>query len=466
MIKMNWDTLLSSDRFCASKYEETDFDARSEYQRDIDRIVFCSAFRRLQDKTQVMPMPQSDFVRSRLTHSIEVASIGRSLGNLVGKYVIDKEELDAITKDDFGNIVAAACLAHDIGNPPFGHTGEKAIGKFFNIFFQQNKDIANKLSTAERNDFLEFEGNAQGLRILSNDHPSNRPGGLRLTYATLGAFCKYPKGSVETDFNELGLQESDRKSQSKYGFFQEERIAFNTIANTLKLLPLSKAECDNSSWCRHPLSFLMEAADTLTYSIIDFEDGHKLGFITTQDAEDILYPIVERTTDSRCNKEDWRQIKDASERIGALRSKALNSMIYECFILFRDNYSKIISGSFDKELPDYIPSAADLDKIKKMSRNKYYNHSSVIDIELAGFEVLGGLLKLFTDCIIEFEQKGKIKDAQNIRILLKMSQQFSEPILSKEVSVYKKLLICTDFISRMTDGYAMKLFKKLKGIEL
>lgn len=473
MDQLDWKKLLSPKRLNADVVQETDFDARSEYQRDIDRIVFCSAFRRLQDKTQVMPLPQSDYVRSRLTHSLEVASIGRSLGNLVGKFIIEKEALENVTKDDFGNIVVAACLAHDIGNPPFGHTGEKAIGKFFERFFEdeKNEPIVSQLTDEQKSDFLKFEGNAAGLRILANDHSSGRLGGLKLTYSTLGAYSKYPTGSKNTEFNELGKATEGRKSQSKFGFFQEEREVFSKIADELGLIKLAESK-KNPAWCRHPLSFLLEAADSLTYLIIDFEDAHKLGYINSIEAEEILYSIVKRTTDSRCNIDDWKSIENKDERIGALRAKALNSLIYECFSEFKDKYNDIMTGRFDKELPDCIQSTSDLDRIKQLCINSYFGHSSVIDIELAGFEVLGGLLDCFTGIIIEFEEKRRkgekleIKDARNKRLLLKMTSQFAEPLKSPEVSVYKKLLICADFVSRMTDGYAMKLYKKLKGIEL
>ena len=463
---MNWIKLLSKERINSSSHDTTDFDARSEFQRDMDRIIFSSAFRRLQDKTQVMPLPQSDYVRSRLTHSMEVASIGRSLGKVVGKYVIDREKLaaDIATEEDFGNIVVAACLAHDIGNPPFGQSGEKAIGKFFNGFFKNNPDVTSTLSKAQLRDLVHFEGNAAGFRILANDHPSGRSGGYRLTVATIGAFSKYPKGSLVTTYNELGSCVNERKSQSKFGFFQEEANTFEGIAEKLELLSINQGI--EKAWVRHPLAFLMEAADSLTYSIIDFEDAHKLKYIDTSKAEELLYAIVKRTPDKRCNTEDWRTINEPSERIGALRAKALNSLIFECRTLFIDNYDSILEGKFDKELPDAIPSSNDLNEIKKVSRENFYNHSTVIDIELAGFDVLGGLLDSFVQIAIEIHTNGEIRDPRNTRLLQKMSQQFSSALIKEDASLYQRLLICTDFVSRMTDGFAMKLYKKIKGIEL
>ncbi|MGN6566863.1 MAG: dGTP triphosphohydrolase [Flavipsychrobacter sp.] len=456
MQRLDWNRLLLKDRLFAAKHKASDdFDVRTEYQRDIDRILFSTAFRRLQDKTQVLPFPGSDFVHTRLTHSLEVSSIGRSLGKLVGNFVINKGEINdaTIAPDDFGNIVVAACLAHDIGNPPFGHTGEKAIGKAY-----KKEKISSKLNPLEAGDLINFEGNAAGFRILTNDHASAIPGGLKLTYATLGAYSKYPCASIKPKLNTLG-NHGKRKSLSKFGYFQQEKDIFKKVANELGLIHLS-LDSENGAWCRHPLAFIVEAADTFTYRIVDLEDAHKMNFICTKKTEDLLFEIVKRSADPRCDLNDWKSIKDPNERIGALRSKALNSLIHEAFIVFKDNYEDIMTAKFDKEIPDIVPSQPYLETIENETKQHFFRHSLVIDVELAGFEVLGGLIGQFVDAL------KNPNDIQSKRLLLKLSDQFKDEIALPTTSYYKKLLLISDFVSRMTDSYALDLFRKLKGIEL
>jgi len=471
-IKLDWINLLSKNRLHAKSHDDnTDYDARNEYQRDIDRIIFSTAFRRLQDKTQVMPMPDSDFVRSRLTHSLEVASLGRSMGKLIGKFVVEKENLDKkhYSPDDFGNIVAAACLAHDIGNPPYGHSGEKAIGEFFNKFLNDplNDEILKDLSDSQKLDLIKFEGNACGLRVLANNHPSGVKGGLRLTFAVLGTFIKYPKGSEDINENEeilkfnfkgKNIKNEKRKSQSKFGYFNEESVVFKNIIDELKLIPIAKKGEAITSYCRHPLAFIMEAADSVAYHIMDFEDGHKMNFIPTQIVQKHLFNIIKNSTDERCVKDDWQKIKNKDEKIGALRSKALNQLIYECVQAFKENYKQIMTGEFDQELVDIIPASDILRKIKdEHTIENYYRHSSVIDNELAGYEVLGSLLALFVSAIPD-PNSDKSK-----KILLKMPTHFSKIIKDKKAPIYLKLLTCADHVARMTDGYALSQYQKFYG---
>lgn len=466
MNRMNWSQLLCDERLFATKYtENAEYDVRTEFQRDVDRILFSSAFRRLQDKTQVMPFPGSDFVHTRLTHSLEVSSVGRSLGKLVGNHIINKlQELDSgkYTVDDFGNIVVAACLAHDIGNPPFGHSGEKAIGKAFKSQIRKIQDLYPELLDSNKhslNDFIEFEGNAAGFRILTNDHPSGIDGGLKLTHATLAAFTKYPCSSnVDRKFNDIGKSVDKRKSHSKYGFFDREKEIFRIVAEKTGLILLTE-DSSNNSWCRHPLAFIVEAADTFTYKIIDLEDAHKMGCISTDVAADLLMRIVNNTTDARCDKEDWKNIKTADEQIGALRSKALNVLIHEAFTVFKDRYEDIMSGRFDLEIPDCVTSKDILKEISKTTRNKFFRHSSVIDVELAGFEVFKGLVEMFVNALLY------PKDPQSEKLFLKLPIYLSEAI-EKESSFYNKLLYTSDYLSRMTDSFAIDFYRKLKGIEL
>lgn len=457
MSVMDWSKLMTTKRLRALTFENDDYDARSEFQRDIDRIIFSSSFRRLQDKTQVFPLPVNDFVHTRLTHSLEVASVGRSLGKLVGKYLIDQKKIDSekFSSDDFGSVVAASCLAHDIGNPPFGHSGEKAIGSFFKN--DKSQSITKGFTPEQLEDLRSFEGNAAGFRMLTNDHPSKVEGGLRLTFATLGAFSKYPKGSTEINYNDLGKAVPLRKSQSKFGFFQTESNLFEEVASECGLISLNSPS-SQKSWCRHPLAFLMEAADTICYYIIDLEDGHKIKIISSEEVEDLLFPIIDKSPDTRCDKNDWRKIKHVDERVGALRSKAINTLAYEAFEKWKENYNGIMNGRFDSELPDIIHSHDLLNDIKEVSQEKLYNHINVVEVELAGFRILGGLLEMFLGAV----QNPK-KDF-NKKFLKVLPKQFQLEV--GETDTYKQAMKICDYLSRMTDSYAVDIYRKLSGIEL
>ncbi len=456
---MKWSKLMTDRRLKAKTYDNLDFDARNEFQRDIDRIVFSSAFRRLQDKTQVFPLPINDFVHTRLTHSLEVASVGRSLGKLVGSYIVKQGETSdtTLTSDDFGNVVAAACYAHDIGNPPFGHSGEKAIGTYF--ISEKGKEIIKDLTPSQKKDLEQFEGNAAGFRILTNDHPSKIEGGLRLTYATLGAFSKYPTASVKPKYNELGLSFTKRKSHSKFGYFQSESSIMQEVANECGLIQLSSKESDTTSWCRHPLTFLMEAADTICYYIIDLEDGHKIKIMDTEEVEDLLFSIVNESPDTRCDKNDWKSIKHTDERIGALRAKAINTLVYESYSVFKENYEAMMTGNFDTEIPDIIHSSKHLEKIKDKSIENLYNHINVVEVELAGYKVLGGLVDIFLGAVLNPKQ------TPNNKLLKLLPKQFQLDN-SDDNDIYMKAMKVCDYVSRMTDSHAIDLYRKLMGIEL
>lgn len=457
--RMEWNKLMTDKRLKAETYENLDFDARNEFQRDTDRIVFSSSFRRLQDKTQVFPLPINDFVHTRLTHSLEVASVGRSLGKLVGSFIVNKGETagTSLTSDDFGNVVSAACYSHDIGNPPFGHSGEKAIGTYFTS--EKGKEIIKSLSLSQKFDLEMFEGNAAGFRILTNDHPSMIEGGLRLTYATLGAFSKYPTSSVKPKYNELGISVSKRKSHSKFGYFQSESAIMEEVANECGLIQLSASDSETKSWCRHPLTFLMEAADTICYYIIDLEDGHKIKIISTEEAEELLFAIVNESPDTRCDKNDWRSISHPDERIGALRAKAINTLAYESYSTFKENYEAMMMGTFDKEIPDIIHSNKHLEKIKEKSIEHLYNHLNVVEVELAGYKVLGGLVDIFLGAVLNPKQ------IPNNKLLKILPKQFQIDNLAEEDIYLKAMKVC-DYVSRMTDSHAIDLYRKLMGIEL
>ena len=454
---MNWEQLLNSRRLGDERENYDIFEHRSAFQRDFDRIIFSSAFRRMQDKTQVFPVPENDFVHNRLTHSIEVSSVGRTLGNLVGQYVLKLEpELEKLgnSMHMFGDIVAAASLAHDVGNPPFGHSGESAIGDYF----QNNKDLKEQyqLNEQEWNDLIKYEGNAHGFRLLTNHHPDEIKGGLRLTYATLGCFSKYPRASIVGD--EYLLEANvKRTSSKKFSYFQSEKELFEKVANTLGLRKLTKEHPDHRAWARHPLVFMVEAADNICYRIIDLEDGYKLGYLKFHEMEELLLPLLERSFDAKDALEKYQNIKDLGEKIGYLRAKSINVLIYESMEVFKENYAEIMSGDFDQEITDIIRSADLVEGPIKKANIYLYNRKPVIEIEVAGYQVISGLLEKFMAVQLH-PNNGMNKKMKQL-----LPEQFH---VSDKDSNYEKIMKAVDFVARMTDSYALNLYRRLSGHSL
>jgi dGTPase len=454
---MNWEQLLNSSRLGDNRKDYDVFAHRSAFQRDYDRIIFSSAFRRMQDKTQVFPVPKNDFVHNRLTHSIEVSSVGRTLGNLVGQYVLKLQpELEELgnSMHMFGDIVAAASLAHDVGNPPFGHSGESAIGNYF----LQNKELKEKykLNAQEWNDLIKYEGNAHGFRLLTNHHPDEIKGGLRLSYATLGCFSKYPRASV-VDKKYLLDPNINRTSSKKFSYFQSEKDLFENVADTLGLRKLSKEHPEQRAWARHPLVFMVEAADNICYRIIDLEDGYKLGYLKFHEMEELLLPLLERSFDAEEALEKYQQINDYGEKIGYLRAKSINVLIYESIEVFKENYTDIMSGDFDQEITDIIRSADLVEGPIKKANIYLYNRKPVIEIEVAGYQVISGLLEKFMDVQL-YPDKGMNK---------KMKQLLPEQFHADDSdSNYEKIMKAVDFVARMTDSYALNLYRRLSGHSL
>lgn len=452
---MNWNTLINSHRLGDTRKNYDDFTHRSAFQRDFDRIIFSSAFRRMQDKTQVFPVPESDFVHNRLTHSLEVAMVGRSLGNIAGQFILNKEtELQNYhSMNMFGDIVAAAALAHDLGNPPFGHSGESAIGDYF----QKNEFLKNdfQISDLQWNDLLKYEGNAQGFRLLTNHHPGEVKGGMRLTYSTLACFAKYPRPSV-VDNSSLIDSNKKRTSAKKFSFFTSEAATFSDVAlhTGLKNLSIDDKE---KVWARHPLAFLVEAADNICYRIIDLEDGFKLGFLTIKSMEDLLIPLLLKADDGETAISKYNAMSDLGEKVGYLRAKAINVLVFEVMEVFKQNYSQIMSGDFDIELTDLIDSVDILEGDIKRSNIYLYNRKPVIEIELAGYQVIYGLLERFM----------KIHTEPNHIISKKMAAIIPPQFISKDnESGYCKIMKIVDYIARMTDSYALHLYRRLSGQSL
>ncbi|MEJ7807986.1 MAG: dGTP triphosphohydrolase, partial [Telluria sp.] len=339
--------------------------------------------RRMQDKTQVFPLAESDYVRTRLTHSIEVASVGRSLGTLCGEFILAKGQVPGMVSQDFGSIVAAACLAHDIGNPPFGHSGEDAIQSWF---ASEGGKYLEALSAPEQRDLLKFEGNAQGFRLVTRLQSSVNRGGFQLTYAVLAAYAKYPRGSYLPDPTRGYV------SEKKFGFYTHDAGNFLAVAKGTGLV--KKA---NGTFARHPLAFLMEAADDICYSIVDLEDGYRLSRVTFEKAHALLWPIAFPTAPEAGSSYD--AIDDNEGRIEYLRARSIGNLIRAAVEVFKENYAAIMAGTFERDLVSQCAFAADLKKISTLSVADIYTSPTVLQIESAGFEILGGLLGKFVPAL-------------------------------------------------------------------
>lgn len=441
---MNWKKLLSAKRWGnEDRFAGNEKEARSEFQRDYDRIIFSSPFRRLQNKTQVFPLPGSVFVHNRLTHSLEVASVGRSLGTIFYNRI---KELDPNVDEtipllaEIGNIIASACLAHDLGNPAFGHSGESAISHYFTT--GEGKIYQDRVSEAEWQDLINFEGNANALRILTHAFAGKGTGGFALTYATLASIAKYPCASI------AGHDKTNIYTK-KYGFFQAEQSGFKKIADEMGLIKVSD---EPLVYKRHPLVYLVEAADDICYNIIDLEDAHRLKILTYQEVENLLLPL--------CNDvklpERLSEMEDDDAKITLMRAKSISTLIGQCSQVFYNNQEAILSGDFNKSLLDAIqePFLSIMKYIERISIKKIYNYSSVVQIEVAGYKVMGGLLEEFIPAYLNNESNYHRKLVELI------PNQFK----TKATDDYIKILCVLDFVSGMTDIYAVEMFRKIKGI--
>ncbi|MBS1221553.1 MAG: deoxyguanosinetriphosphate triphosphohydrolase [Proteobacteria bacterium] len=448
--RMDWNRLLSRARPGLSR-QQPDSEARTDFQRDFDRIVFSSAFRRLQDKTQVFPLSQSDYVRTRLTHSLEVSSVGRSLGAMVGDSVIRRHDLKGVYPQDFGAVVAAACLAHDIGNPPFGHAGEDAIRLWFTTS-ASGRAVLERLTDAQQQDFLCFEGNAQGFRIITRlQSPDNR-GGMQLTCATLGIFTKYPRGST------LPVAPPPGIAFKKFGFYQDDLDLFAEVAGQLGLEPVAPG-----AWNRHPLAYLVEAADDICYRIIDVEDAFRLQQLRYEEVRDLLLPLTGEPERAR-RKMD--RITRPKERIEYLRAKAIGAIIEQVHQCFMTHEDAILAGAFADELLDAIPAADAMRALKECGEQRVYVSRPVVEVEAAGFEVLGGLLEAFVTTVNDIADHGPNASSRSRMLIHLIPEQFIGPGRVPTAAPYRRALAITDFVSGMTDSYAVTLFKKLTGMSL
>ncbi|PRX57124.1 dGTP triphosphohydrolase [Flagellimonas meridianipacifica] len=449
---MDWERLLSLKRYgdTVKRERKNQDETRLGFEVDYDRIIFSSPFRSLQDKTQVIPLPISvgskrNFVHTRLTHSLEVSVVGRSLGRSAGKQILDKypklSNQLGYQVNDFGAIVAAAALAHDIGNPPFGHSGEKAIGNFFeNGKGKQYKDV---LSAEEFQDLVDFEGNANGFKLLT-ESKGGVAGGLRLSYGTLGAFMKYPKAS-------LPKRPSKHIADKKFGFFQSDRGFFSEVADELGLA--RNPNNPGVGFYRHPLTYLVEAADDICYTIIDFEDGINLGLISEEYALEYLINLVKENISTK----KYNEMPHASDRLSYLRALAISTLISDAVSVFNDNQEEILQGTFDSALLDRGRYQAQMDDIIKISIERIYQSSEVIDKEIAGYRILQDLLEVFTDALIN-KQNGSDSNYDNLLI-----KSLPEKYRAVDGSVYSILLDTCSFIAGLSDSAAVHLHNKITG---
>jgi dGTPase len=438
---MNWKNLLSSQRI-GQKQQATNEPSRSAFEQDYDRIIFSHPFRKLQDKTQVHPLPEHDFVHTRLTHSLEVSSVGRSLGKRVGEVILQrhKDLKDKFSLFDFGAIVAAASLTHDLGNPPFGHAGEDSISDFFK-HNPVGLSIQKKVNDSQWADLIQFEGNAQGFRILNKNKY-----GLKLTFATLGAFTKYLCPALFPN------RDKKKRSQKKFGFFQSEQPVFQEVAMVLELPQVEEYVYD-----RHPLAFLVEAADDICYSIIDLEDACSLGLVSYEEAKNLFENILTKGK-SKLGKLD--QLNSKQEKIGFLRALAIGDLMDECAALFLDSEPQLLEGKFNSALADLCPSKDALKKIIEVSVEKVYRARQVVEIEAAGHEVLPGLLQEFLTVGLHVMENQKSRKYANLLLLLPEDIQIN---LSNQLDYYNMTREVVDFVSGLTDRHAISLYKKIKG---
>lgn len=444
---MQWEQLLSLKRQgdTSKRLRKEQDDTRLGFEVDYDRIIFSSAFRSLQDKTQVIPLSKTDFVHTRLTHSLEVSVVGRSLGRLVGKKIIEKhpylQDIHGFQMNDFGAIVAAAALSHDIGNPPFGHSGEKAIGEYFKT--GRGKDYKEHLTDKEWQDLTDFEGNANGFNLLTASRPGI-DGGLRISYATLGAFMKYPKES-------LPKKPTANIADKKYGFFQCDAHFFQDVAKELGLIPNKTG--DDIGYERHPLAYLVEAADDICYTIIDFEDGINLGLISEDFALEYLIKLVK----DNVYVEKYKSLVTKEDRISYLRALAINSLIGDAVNVFLENEEAILQGKYPYALTERGKYTAQMKDIINISIKNIYQSREVVEKEVIGYRIINTLLDTFCTA---YNNKFDGSASNYDNLVLKL---LPEKFITEKMSLYDRLLHICHFVSTLTDGKAVLLYNTITG---
>ena len=429
-------------------------DPRTDFQRDFDRIIFSSSFRRLQNKTQVFPLPGSVFVHNRLTHSLEVASVGRSLGSLIGQFISKKyandlsEDSKYFYNHNLYNVIASACLCHDIGNPAFGHSGEDAIASYFK---RNEFELKAQFSNEEWADLVNFEGNANAIRVLTQQQIGKSEGGLQLTYSTLSAIAKYPCESTGIDKSFI--------HRKKFVFFQSEKITFERIAENTQMI---KDKTNPLIYLRHPFVWLVEAADDICYNIIDFEDAHRLGIVEHSHCIELLKSLVISIGFDNPSRieEQLQKITDKNDRVSYLRAKSISALTMKAKSIYVENIEAFFMGTVKKPIFETIKTDSEaLKKIADFSVEHIYNNRNVVEIENAGYNVMYELLSHLIPPILKHKDDRIQSDKKAIR-LLPLTYNYDGD------TVYKRVLGVLDYVSGMTDNYATDLFKRIKGIEI
>ena len=445
MIMMNWQQLISNKRLGQEHRHPERHDDRTEFKRDYDRLIFSAPFRRLQNKTQVFPLPGSIFVHNRLTHSLEVASVGMSLGNDVAQQLIRRHpELKDTMFQEIGQIVATACLAHDMGNPPFGHSGEKAIQAFFTE--GAGSELQREISPMVWNDLIHFEGNANAFRLLTHQYKGRRQGGFVMTYSTLASIVKYPFSS------------SAAGKKGKFGFFDSEKAIYRKIADELGIICKSEVG-EPLKYARHPLVYLVEAADDICYEVMDIEDAHKLKILSYEDTTKLLLGFFDEDTQEKIQQriiEDG--VTDDNEKVVYLRACVIGKLENECVQVFVDHEDEILSGTFEGSLIDHISpiQQAAYECCTKLSLRRIYKSKPVLDVELSGYQIMQTLMEQFIGAAV-YPDRFYSK-----HLISRVSSQYDIDAPDLET----RLMAIIDYISGMTDVYALDVYQKINGISL
>ena len=442
---MEWKQLISNKRFGQEHKHAERHDDRSEFKRDYDRLIFSSAFRRLQNKTQVFPLPGSIFVHNRLTHSLEVASVGMSIGNDISRRVIQKRpELKETLVEELGTIVSAACLAHDLGNPPFGHSGEKAIQTFFSE--GPGQKIKSMVSSEFWDDITHFEGNANAFRILTHRFKGRRQGGFVMTYSMLASIVKYPFAS------------SLAGNHGKFGFFASEAESYRKIADELGIFCKS-APREPLKYARHPLVYMVEAADDICYEIMDIEDSHKLKILSFAETEHLLLSFFDEDIQQKIRQRIIdEELTDENEKVVYMRASVIGKLENECVAAFLAHEEEILAGTFEGSLIDHISERQKkaYKECEKISYSKIYQSKPVLDIELSGYKIMATLMEVFVEAAVN---PSRFNSKQLLR---RVSSQYD----IENENLEERIMAVIDYISGMTDIYALDIYQKINGISL
>ena len=442
---MEWKQLISNKRFGQEHKHAERHDDRSEFKRDYDRLIFSSAFRRLQNKTQVFPLPGSIFVHNRLTHSLEVASVGMSIGNDISRRVIKKQsDLKDTLVEEIGTIVSAACLAHDLGNPPFGHSGEKAIQTFFSE--GPGQKIKSMVSSEFWDDITHFEGNANAFRILTHRFKGRRQGGFVMTYSMLASIVKYPFAS------------SLAGNHGKFGFFASEAESYRKIADELGI-SCKSAPGEPLKYARHPLVYMVEAADDICYEIMDIEDSHKLKILSYAETEHLLLSFFDEDIQQKIRQRIIdEELTDENEKVVYMRASVIGKLENECVAAFLSHEEEILAGTFEGSLIDHISERQKkaYKECEKISYSKIYQSKPVLDIELSGYQIMATLMEVFVEAAVN---PSRFYSKQLLR---RVSSQYD----IENENLEERIMAVLDYISGMTDIYALDIYQKINGISL